>query len=228
MLAPPKIVLRFATKNPPRLALPTWDMSLALERLCHDLCSRCPEFYHIDPARLVFNLVRNRKRTLHGLQARITPMRFEGGLLTGVRRQRSFQIQRFFLDGREILYHLAFCVPRFLMLSPRERLITIIHELFHIDPSFHGGLRRFEGACPHHGPSKRDFDLKMAEFLDRYQMGEKDEEAYQPFLFSMVDFRRSFSGVEGWCAPKPRLIPLNIGQTEIGQTEIAEDYYDES
>lgn len=78
------------------------------------------------------------------------------------------------------------------MLSPRERLITIIHELFHIDPSFHGGLRRFEGACPHHGPSKRDFDLKMAEFLDRYQMGEKDEEAYRPFCLAWSIFAGPF------------------------------------
>ncbi len=172
----------------------------------------------------MLNLVRNRKRTLHGLQARITPMRFEEGVLTGIRRNRTYQIQRFFLDGREILYHLAFCVPRFLMLPPRERFITIIHELFHIDPSFHGGLRRFEGSCPHHGPSKRDFDHKMGDILDRYQAGHKDEDAYRPLLATLNELRRDFSGVEGWCAPKPRLIPLGPGHRPTMTTE---DLYDE-
>lgn len=184
------------------------DLSLALDRLCHDLCTSIPDLFHIDPDRLILNIVRNRKRTLHGLQARITPLRFEGGNLTGERRGRVYQIQRYFLDGREILYHLAFCVPRFLMLSFRERLITVVHELYHIHPAFHGGLRHFGGSCKHHGPSRKAFDDVMGQLVDKYLEKADNEAVLAPFRLGLGQLRRDHDGVEGWAVPKPRLIHL--------------------
>jgi len=202
---PPRLRLDFPTPTHGGKRL---DLSLALVNLCETLCTHIPELYHIDPDRLILNIVRNRKRTVHGLQARITPLRFEDGNLTGERRGRTYQIQRYFLDGTELFYHLAFCVPRFFMLSFRERLITVVHELYHIAPQFHGGLRHFGGNCRHHGPSRKGFDAIMGELVDRFLKHPIHEKILAPFRWNLSQVRQQFDGIDGWAVPKPRLIPL--------------------
>ena len=64
--------------------------------------------------------------------------RLRDGRLSRRRRGVTFQIQRYFVDGREILYLVTFCLPRFLDLTFDEKFVTIFHELFHIGPSFNG------------------------------------------------------------------------------------------
>ncbi len=76
-----------------------------------------------------------RHQALHGLQAKLTPMRFEGGALTTRRRGRTWTVQRLFHGQREMLYILTFYLPRFLDQSFREKLITVFHELYHISPA---------------------------------------------------------------------------------------------
>jgi len=44
-------------------------------------------------------------------------MRFRGGQLVRGHRGISYQVQRYFVDGEEILYVMTFCLPRFLELG---------------------------------------------------------------------------------------------------------------
>src|SRR5206468_1851711 len=80
-----------------------------------------------------------------GLQARVTPLRFAHGALVRRRRGVSFQVQRYFVDGAEMLYLVTFCLPRFLDQTFDDKFITLFHELFHISPAFDGDLRRHGG-----------------------------------------------------------------------------------
>ena len=79
--------------------------------------------------------------------ATLTPLRFAGGRMHTFRRKRRWRIQRLYdPDGREMLYILTFYLPRFLDLPLREKLTTVLHELWHVGPEFDGDVRRLGAA----------------------------------------------------------------------------------
>ena len=85
------------------------------------MASRLPELAHVDVSRVAFAFCQTRKRVQHGLQASLTPMRFEGGAKTGQRYGRTYGVQPLLDEhGREMLYILSFYLPRFLETDFRE------------------------------------------------------------------------------------------------------------
>ena len=73
-------------------------------------------------------------------------MRFKGGERDLLKKNEQWQVQQIRdQQGREMLYLLSFYMPRFQNLSFSEKLITILHELWHISPDFDGDLRRLAG-----------------------------------------------------------------------------------
>ena len=117
------------TEAPPWLAtgpaeLP-FDFCGHVQRLCGDIVARCPELNHIDPSKLLFCMTQARTGRVHGLQARVTPLRFRDG---GLRRRRHgipYQVQRYILDGREMLYLVTFCLPRLLDQEFDGKFVTL-------------------------------------------------------------------------------------------------------
>src|SRR5579872_6426246 len=122
-----------------------FNFSLAMTRLCEDVSARCELFAHIRMSQVLVSFTPSRNRSRFGLQARVTPMRFRHGKLTRKHGSIEYQVQRFFVDTREMLYLLTFCLPRFLDQPFEEKLITVFHELYHISPVFNGDLRRHSG-----------------------------------------------------------------------------------
>ena len=59
-----------------------------------------------------------------------------------------------------MLYVLNFYLPRFLDLPLEEKLITVVHELWHIGPRCDGDLRRFRGRCYAHSGSRKEYDAQ--------------------------------------------------------------------
>src|SRR5262245_49722982 len=81
-----------------------FDFCAAVRRLCLDVVARTPELAHIDTGRILFAYTQARNCRPHGLQARVTPLRFRDGQLTRRHRGVTFQVQRHFVDGVEVLY----------------------------------------------------------------------------------------------------------------------------
>lgn len=146
-----------------------FDFTAAMERLCRDLCKRVDELTHIDMQRVAVGYRQTRSRATHGLQASLTPLRFENGATTGLVRGRRYSCPRV-VDrrGRECLYVLNFYLPRFFDHPFEERLTTVVHELWHIGPAMDGDLRRHEGRCYAHGPSQKGFDENAARLARRW------------------------------------------------------------
>jgi hypothetical protein len=69
--------------------------------LCADIVRRCEAFHHIDVSRLLFAVTQARSGRTHGLQARVTPLRFHEGRLRRRRRGISYQVQRYFSATRK-------------------------------------------------------------------------------------------------------------------------------
>src|SRR5690606_28030364 len=124
---------------------------------------------HIDMGRVAIRFCQARIRSRHGIYASLTPLRFAGGELVTHRRGRVWTVERLFDDaGREMLYLLSFYLPRFMERPLEEKLSTIVHELWHIGPSFDGDLRRHPGRCYAHTHSQRQYDSLMDEMARKW------------------------------------------------------------
>jgi hypothetical protein len=186
-----------------------FDFTYHMRRLCTDVVSRLPDLSHIDFARVAVASAQARKRTVHGLYASLTPMRFEGGALVHRQGKRHYTVQRFFDNrGREILYILTFYLPRFMDMDLQGKLTTIFHELWHVSPQFDGDLRRHPGRCYAHSHSQKQYDAHMQQLVRRYLAASPPEGLYAFLNHSFTELRRRYGRIYGVKVPRPKLLPI--------------------
>ena len=187
-----------------------FNFTLHMRRLCEDMVLRLPELAHIDLGRVAICYCQARKAVRHGLQATLTPLRFEGGALTTKRRRRLYTVQRLYdHTDREMLYILSFYLPRFLDCPLEEKLVTVLHELWHISPAFDGDLRRHPGRCYAHSGSQKKYDRAMAEFAERWLSLSPPQELYGFLRLSCLQLERRHAGLYGLKIPAPKLLPVS-------------------
>jgi predicted metallopeptidase len=212
------LVPRPARGHAPASDAPAWlrsgptdrpfDFCGHVRRLCSDVVRHSDALRHIDVSRLLFGVLQARSGRRHGLQARVTPLRCHGGALTRQRHDVPYQVQRFFVDGREMLYLVTFCLPRFLDQGFDDKFITLFHELYHISPAFEGDLRRHDGRCALHTHSKRLYDSHMAEMARAYLSNGADRQLHEFLRLNFAQLQHRHGAVVGVTVPRPRLIPV--------------------
>lgn len=180
----------------------------AVRRLCTDVVARTSELAHIDVTRILFGFTQARNNRPHGLQARVTPLRFRHGQLTRRHRGVVFQVQRVFVDGREMLYLMTFCLPRFLNQEFDDKFVTLFHELYHIGPAFDGDLRRHAGRCTVHTHSQRCYDEQMAKLARRYLAGRPAPELHAFMRLNFAQLVARHDSVVGAVVPRPKMVPV--------------------
>jgi hypothetical protein len=185
-----------------------FDFCGHVRRLCADIVRSCEALRHIDVSRLLFAVTQARSSRTHGLQARVTPLRFHEGHLRRRRRGVSYQVQRYFVGAQEMLYVLTFCLPRFLDQDFDDKFITLFHELYHIGPAFDGDLRRHQGRYAIHSHSKRGYDEYMADLARSYLSNGADPDLHAFLRLNFVQLQRRHEHVVGVVVPRPKLIPL--------------------
>jgi hypothetical protein len=185
-----------------------FDFCAHVRRLCADIAAHTPELAHVDIGRVLFAFTQARNGRTHGLQARVTPLRFHDGHLTRRQRGVTFQVQRYFVDGREVYYLMTFCLPRFLNQGFDEKFVTLFHELYHIGPAFDGDLRRHEGRCAVHTRSQRRYDERMADLARAYLAGGASADLHGFLRLNHAQLRHRHGHVVGVVVPRPKLIPL--------------------
>jgi hypothetical protein len=185
-----------------------FDFSAAMARLCGDVAARCETLRHVHMPRVLVTFTPSRNRSRYGLQARVTPLRFRDGALTRRHGPVEYQVQRFFVNGREMLYLLTFCLPRFLDQSFDEKLVTVFHELFHVSPGFDGDLRRHPGRYAVHSHSKARYDSHMADLARRYVAEHPDPGLFRFLRAGYRDLWDRHGGIVGTVVPRPKLLPV--------------------
>ena len=186
-----------------------FDFTLHVRRLCEDMVQRVPELRHINADYVAFSFCQTRKAVTHGMFASLTPLRFAEGRTETVRRGRRYGIQRLCDEsGREMLYLLNFYLPRYLNLSLREKLITAIHELWHISPRFDGDLRRFGGRCYAHSGSQKRYEAQVQRLTDRWLGLDPPPALYEFLRDDFLTLSHRYGTIIGRKIPAPRLIPL--------------------
>jgi hypothetical protein len=186
-----------------------FDFTLHVRRLCDDIVARLPELAHIDMGRVAVCFCQARNSAPHGIYASLTPLRFKDGAAHALRRGRPHAIQRVRDSaGQEMLYILSVYLPRFQNLDFREKLITVLHELWHISPAFNGDIRRHAGRYHAHTHSQAEYDEEMGRLADRW-LGQSPPRELWAFLED--DFRQLMSrhgGIVGVKIRRPRILPI--------------------
>ncbi|MGL5096186.1 MAG: hypothetical protein ACRDD1_11395 [Planctomycetia bacterium] len=194
------------------LSLPPVDRWLhlthRLDLLCRNVAATVPELRHVDMTRVLVTAARCRNRRLSGLQAKLIPLRFPDGSRTQVRSGYQYALQRFYVDDVEMEYVLSFYVPRFLNQTFEEKLVTVFHELYHICPSFSGDIRRFAGTNSVHDRSQKEYDRRMAVYVEEYLRRDPDDSLFDFLRLNCWEMQKWFGDVVGVIIPAPKLIPV--------------------
>jgi predicted metallopeptidase len=165
-----------------------FDFTFHIRRLCEDMVNRAEPLQHINMERVAISFSQTRSAVKTGIFASLTPLRFAGGASHMMRRGRKWEIQKVIdTDGRAMLYLLNFYLPRFLDLGFREKLETVIHELWHVSPRFDGDLRRFGEQKYAHGASMKKYDAQVKVLADHWLALNPPEKLY---AFLRDDFRK--------------------------------------
>lgn len=191
----------------PKIRAGGFNFTAHVRALCADLSARVPELGHVDVDRVAIRFCQARSRVRHGLHASLTPLRFEGGALASRRRGQTWTIERLFdASGREMLYLLSFYLPRFLERPLEEKLTTVVHELWHIGPTFDGDLRRHPGRCYAHTASQKQFDDLARRLALKWLSLGPPAETYDFLRRDFGELEQAFGSVYGQKIRTPRLI----------------------
>ncbi|HEX3870319.1 MAG TPA: hypothetical protein VHV77_07785, partial [Pirellulales bacterium] len=187
-----------------------FDFTAHMRHVCADIVARMPEFAHIDLDRVAIRWCQARRGTRYGIQASLTPMRFEQGATEMTRRGRRWTIQPVVdAEGREMLYLLSFYLPRFLNLAMEEKLATVCHELWHVSAAFDGDLRRHESQRYYaHGPCEKQFHAAMQAMARQWLDRSPPTWLFDPLRHNFRALHRRYGRVYGTCIPTPKLVPV--------------------
>jgi hypothetical protein len=185
-----------------------FDFCGQMRQLAADIVARCAVLGQIDMRRLLLGVTAARNNRIHGLQARVTPLRFAQGELTRRRRGATYQVQRYYHGEHEFLYLMTFCLPRFLDQDFSDKLITLFHELYHIHPACNGDLRRHQGRYAIHSRSQHHYDRHMADLARAYLCADPDPNLHSFLRLNFAQLQDRHGAVAGTVVPRPKIIPV--------------------
>lgn len=111
------------------------DFTQAVYALIAHVARTVPEFHHIDPRRILV-VAGEARRASRGT---VKPLAFVGGKRTDPLGRKK-PLVKFY--GRRMLYSITLRPLFFRRSTPRQRVATVLHELFHISRAFDGALAK--------------------------------------------------------------------------------------
>lgn len=169
----------------------------AITRVIEDVSREIPDFAHVRADKLAVSYTMARKRSPHGVYARTVP-------LQGVSPDRPFPGGgNFTFRGRDILYLVYFVLPRFHDQSFEEKVVTILHELYHMSPRFDGTLRIFPGRNFAHGHSRDQYEAHLEPLAKDYIRVRNGNPLLDFLRLSTEELARSHGTVRGLWVQMP-------------------------
>ena len=185
-----------------------------MRELISEIAEVCPEFSAINMEHVLIGTSTARPRKRSGLLAYVVPLKFRDGSPVEIqqrgRKAYHFGMLPYLRDGVEILYIINFTLPRFYNLPRKNKLETIIHELYHISPRFNGDVRRFKGRSYLHGHSMKAYDAKIQELTRDFLLRPHRSEKYDFLRWNMREAKRRYGGIATGRIrePRPKLIKV--------------------
>jgi hypothetical protein len=154
--------------------VPRLNVTLAVKRLVRDVAARVPELSHVRANRVLVVAGEARRAS----RATIRPAHFkETRARTGLGAREKPLIR---VKGRKILYVITLRPLWFLASTARERIETILHELYHASLRFDGTLHR---GRRHSRLPRAAYNRRVRRLLERY-LAVAPEEILAPFSAS--------------------------------------------
>jgi predicted metallopeptidase len=147
------------------------NVTLAVKRLVRDLAVRVPELSHVRASRVLVVAGEARRAS----RATIRPAHFKETRARAGSGARTKPLIR--VKGRKILYVITLRPLWFVASTPRERIATILHELYHASARFDGTLHR---GRRHSRLPRAKYNRRVRALLDRY-LASAPEEVVAPF-----------------------------------------------
>src|SRR4051812_38757026 len=122
----------------------------AVRALLDHIVQTMPEFAHIKPSRIVI-VAGEARRASRGT---VKPLLYEPGTFGTAGEGKRKPIVR--IRGRKMLYCITLRPLFFRASTPKARVVTLLHELFHISPEFDGTLARTR----RHSEAGREFQKR--------------------------------------------------------------------
>jgi predicted metallopeptidase len=130
-----------------------FDYAHAVSKVCQRIIRSIPNLKHINIKQVGISIAPEK----NSLLAACVPMR-DGGLLN-----QQIEVPELCPKYADLLYIIYFYAPQFINLNYKNKMETIVHELYHISPMFDGTLRRFPGRYSTHGFPARKYDQTVRE-----------------------------------------------------------------
>lgn len=200
-----------AAKGPPKPD--PFHYTQAMRDVVQDVVATLEEFQHVDLNRVLLSIAQARQSSKYGVYASCFPLRFEGGEAEVLHKKRRFRMPALQHQGHEILYIVYFMLPRFHEEQDyREKLATIIHELYHISPHFNGDIRRFSGKNFAHGHSREVYHAAMRRLADQYLATSPRARDHEFLERPFSELMEHPGGVVGTCVPRPKPVLVDAPQ----------------
>jgi hypothetical protein len=135
------------------------NVTLAVKRLVRDAAARVPELAHVRASRVLVVAGEARRAS----RATIRPAHYKETRRRAGAGTRVKPLIR--VKGRKILYVITLRPLWFLESSPRERITTIFHELYHASLRFDGTLHR---GRRHSRLPRLAYNRRVRALVDRY------------------------------------------------------------
>jgi predicted metallopeptidase len=135
------------------------NVTLAVKRLMRDVAARLPELSHVRAARVLVVAGEARRAS----RATIRPAHYRE---TRARKGSGARVKPLIrVKGRKVLYVVTLRPLWFLESTARERIATILHELYHASTRFDGTLHRGRrhSRLPH-----ASYNRRIRALLERY------------------------------------------------------------
>jgi predicted metallopeptidase len=154
--------------------VPRLNVTLAVKRLVRDLAARVPELAHVRANRVLVLAGEARRASRATIRpAHFPETRARAGL--GAREKPLIRVK-----GRKILYVITLRPLWFLASTARERIETIVHELYHASLRFDGTLHR---GRRHSRLPAATYTRRVRALVERY-LAVAPEEILRPFSAS--------------------------------------------
>ena len=109
------------------------NFNKVVRALLEDISTRMVEFSHVKPARILVVAGEARRSS----RATVKPLTFTGGKSLDVLGRRKPVVR---IHGKRMLYSITLRPLFFRGSTPKARIATLLHELYHISPRFDGTL----------------------------------------------------------------------------------------
>lgn len=148
------------------------NLNKAVRALIRDIAARMPEFSHVKASRILV-IAGEARRASRGT---VKPLCFRGGRSTDRSGRRKPIIR---IKGKRMLYCITLRPLFFRASTPKSRVETVMHELFHMSRRFDGTLH----AGRRHSVLGKDFPKRLRPLVRRY-LKQCPKEVLAPFAYS--------------------------------------------